>query len=135
MMYLGFDPGKDKCGVAVVDERGQVYHQAVVPAMAAIETIQGLCQQWPVECLVIGDRTTSKQWRVRLETALPQLSIAPVNEHNSTMESRSLYWQLYPARGLQKLIPEGMRLPPRPIDDVVAILLVQRYLQTLPRSG
>jgi len=25
-----------------------------------------------------------------------------------------------------RLIPKGMRLPPRPIDDIVAILLVER---------
>jgi RNase H-fold protein (predicted Holliday junction resolvase) len=128
MMYLGFDPGKDKCGVAVVDSQGQAHYQAVVSTAAVVEQIQTLCRQWPITQVVIGDRTTAKQWQTELQLALPQLPIAPVDEHNSTLAARDLYWEMYPARGFQKMIPQGMRLPPRPIDDLVAILLVRRYL-------
>ena len=53
-----------------------------------------------------------------------------VDEKNSTLEARSRYWQMYPATGLNKLIPEGLRLPPRPVDDIVAILLIERYYAT-----
>ncbi|MGA1285815.1 MAG: resolvase, partial [Prochlorothrix sp.] len=28
-----------------------------------------------------------------------------------------------------RLIPQGLRQPPRPIDDIVAILLIERYLK------
>jgi hypothetical protein len=35
---------------------------------------------------------------------------------------------MYPPRGLQRLIPQGLRIPARPIDDIVAILLIERYL-------
>jgi RNase H-fold protein (predicted Holliday junction resolvase) len=131
MMYLGFDPGKDKCGVAIVDDQGQVYDQAVMPTNLVLEKIPALCEQWQVTRLVIGDRTTTKQWQTQLQTVLPQMPIVPVDEHNSTLEARDLYWEMYPARGLQKFIPQGMRLPPRPIDDLVAILLVRRYLQSI----
>jgi RNase H-fold protein (predicted Holliday junction resolvase) len=131
MMYLGFDPGKDKCGVAIVDDQGQVYDQAVMPTHLVLEKIPALCGQWQVTRLVIGDRTTTKQWQTQLQTVLPQMPISPVDEHNSTLEARDLYWEMYPARGLQKFIPQGMRLPPRPIDDLVAILLVRRYLQSI----
>jgi RNase H-fold protein (predicted Holliday junction resolvase) len=129
MMYLGFDPGKDKCGVAIVDDQGQPHYHEVIPTAAVVEQMKILAAQWPVAQLVIGDRTTSKQWQAKLQTELPQLTIAPVNEHNSTLEARELYWEMYPAQGLQKIIPLGMRLPPRPIDDLVAILLVRRYLK------
>jgi hypothetical protein len=37
---------------------------------------------------------------------------------------------MFPPKGLQKLIPQGMRLPDRPIDDIVAILLIERHLQS-----
>jgi hypothetical protein len=77
----------------------------------------------------MGDRTTAKQWQSRLRLALPNIPIDLVDEHNSTLEARNLYWEMYPARGLQRLLPPGMRLPPRPIDDLVAILLVRRYLE------
>ncbi len=131
-MYLGFDPGKDKCGVAVADSQGQAHYQAVIPTAAVVDQIQTLCSQWLVTQVVMGDRTTSKQWQATLQTALPQLSITLVDEHNSTLAARDLYWEMYPARGFQKIIPQGLRLPPRPIDDLVAILLVRRYLKLTP---
>lgn len=46
---------------------------------------------------------------------------------NSTLEARDRYWTMYPNRGLQRLIPLGLRVPPRPVDDIVAILLIERY--------
>jgi RNase H-fold protein (predicted Holliday junction resolvase) len=133
MMYLGFDPGKDKCGVAIVDDQGKAQYHEVIPTVAVVEQLKMLAAQWSVTQVVIGDGTTSRQWQAQLQTELPQLSIAPVDEHHSTLEARDLYWEIYPVQGFQKIIPQGMRLPPRPIDDLVAILLVRRYLKLTPR--
>ncbi|MDE5111236.1 MAG: resolvase, partial [Trichodesmium sp. St7_bin2_1] len=46
----------------------------------------------------------------------------------SSLEARERYWQIYPPRGFVRLIPPGMRIPPKPIDDIVAIILIERYL-------
>ncbi|NJK49751.1 pre-16S rRNA-processing nuclease YqgF [Candidatus Gracilibacteria bacterium] len=129
-VILGFDPGRDKCGLAVMGrDRKLEYHQVVTTAVV-IDTVKSLCQQFSVEQLVIGNQTTSKQWRQKLEEHLPHsISIVTVDERNSSLEARDRYWQMYPPKGLQKIIPQGMRLPPRPIDDIVAILLIERYLQ------
>lgn len=131
-MILGFDPGRDKCGVAVTGEDGKpVYHQ-VVTSENAIATIISLSEQFSLQLLVLGDQTTAKQWREKLAASLPpSLSIVMVDERNSSLEARERYWQMYPPQGWQKLIPQGMRLPPRPIDDIVAILLIERYLQNI----
>jgi hypothetical protein len=51
-----------------------------------------------------------------------------VAEQFTSQLARQRYWQMYPPRGWQRLIPEGMRLPPRPIDDIVAIILLERWL-------
>jgi RNase H-fold protein (predicted Holliday junction resolvase) len=127
MVYLGFDPGKDKCGVAIVNVDGQPLYHEVVTADTVLQRIPQLCVEWAVTQVVIGDRTMTRQWQAKLsDLGLP---IAPIDEHNSSMEARDLYWQMYPPQGLQKLLPQGMRLPPRPIDDLVAIILVRRYLQ------
>jgi RNase H-fold protein (predicted Holliday junction resolvase) len=127
MVYLGFDPGKDKCGVAIVNVDGQPLYHEVVTADTVLQRIPQLCVEWVVTQVVIGDRTMTRQWQAKLsDLGLP---IAPIDEHNSSMEARDLYWEMYPPQGLQKLLPQGMRLPPRPIDDLVAIILVRRYLQ------
>jgi RNase H-fold protein (predicted Holliday junction resolvase) len=129
-MLLGFDPGRDKCGIAVTDEALTLQYHEVILSDDAIATINQLCQQYPITTLIMGNQTTSKQWKKQLDTELETpLPIILIDERNSTLEARDRYWQLFPPKGLQKLIPQGMRLPPRPIDDIVAILLIERYLK------
>jgi RNase H-fold protein (predicted Holliday junction resolvase) len=131
---LGFDPGKDKCGVAVMDgDRELLYHQVLLTA-AVISQINNLVQQYQVDRIVIGDQTTAKQWQQQLITAFPDLPITLVDERYSSLEARDRYWQMYPASFLTKLIPQGMRQPPRPIDDLVAIILIERYLKLVDRE-
>ncbi|WP_024545572.1 Holliday junction resolvase RuvX [Picosynechococcus sp. NKBG15041c] len=131
-VYLGFDPGRDKCGVAVMDDQGQLFTHAVIPAAAAIATVSQWCNTYNVSQVVMGNQTTAQQWQAQLTAALPpQLSVTLVNERNSTLEARDRYWQMYPPNLFQRLIPEGLRLPPRPIDDLVAILLIERHLEMI----
>ncbi len=126
---LGFDPGKDKCGIALMgSDRALLYHR-VLPTAQVISQIDDLFQQYNVTRLVMGDQTTSKQWQQRLTTALPDLPILLVDERYSSLEARDRYWQMYPANFLTRLIPQGMRQPPRPIDDLVAIILIERYFK------
>jgi RNase H-fold protein (predicted Holliday junction resolvase) len=82
--------------------------------------------------LVMGDQTTSKRWKKELQTNLgEQFNIVLVDERYTTLEARDRYWQMFPPKGISKLLPQGMRQPPRPIDDIVAILLIERYLTRL----
>lgn len=128
-MILGFDPGKDKCGLAIMGSDRKLHYHQVVPATKAIATIQALCQQFPISIIIMGDQTTAKRWQQQLLQELPSaLSIVMVDERYTSLEARDRYWQMYPPTGVSQLIPQGMRQPPRPIDDIVAILLVERYL-------
>lgn len=130
MNILGFDPGRDKCGVAIMAKKNPLplYHQVFL-AEDIETTLPPLCQKYGITLIVMGNQTTSKQWQQRLENlceSLPPLTL--VDEYNSSQEARDLYWQMYPPKGLQRLIPQGLRLPPRPIDDLVGIILIRRYL-------
>ncbi|MEG4940498.1 pre-16S rRNA-processing nuclease YqgF [Microcoleus sp. F4-D5] len=128
-MILGFDPGKDKCGIAVMSTDNNVFYHQVIPSESAISTIQSVCEQFSIELLVLGDQTTSKSWKQKLTQSLsPALKIVQVDERYSSLEARERYWQMYPPTGLDRLIPKGMRTPPRPVDDIVAIVLIERYL-------
>jgi RNase H-fold protein (predicted Holliday junction resolvase) len=129
-IILGFDPGKDKCGVAVMGSDLALLDRQVVLTAETIDCIRDLCQHYSVTQIVMGDQTTSKQWKKKLTTTLPTLPIALVDERYSSLEARDRYWQMYPPNFLTSLIPQGMRQPPRPIDDIVAIILIERYLQS-----
>ena len=127
-MILGFDPGRDKCGLAVMDQQQQLLFHQVVLSADALTTMQSLCQQFAVATIVMGDQTTSKSWKQKIEQLALDLPIFMVDERYSSLEARDRYWQMYPPKGLDRLIPKGFREPPRPIDDLVAILLIERYL-------
>ncbi len=129
---LGFDPGRDKCGVAVTDQKGNLYYHEVVESSQAISTLNNLIEKFSITLLVMGNQTTSKQWKKRLENELlVSVSIIMIDERNSTLEARDRYWEMYPPQGLMRLLPQGMRNPPRPIDDIVAILLIERYFNSI----
>lgn len=131
-VILGFDPGRQKCGLAVMGVDRRVYYHQVIQAEDAIATIQSLREQFPVSFLVMGDQTSSKTWKRKLEQELPEpLRVITVDERYSSLQARDRYWEMYPPKGLMRLVPPGMRTPPRSIDDIVAILLIERYLERL----
>ncbi len=128
---LGLDPGRAKCGLAVVGlDRALLYHQ-VVPVDQVTLTIQSLRENYPISSIVMGDQTGSKQWQQRLAELPNAPRVTLVDERYSSLEARDRYWQMYPPKGLGKLIPQSLRSISRPIDDIVAILLIERYLKRL----
>ena len=136
-MWIGFDPGRDKCGRAIVavdsSSRYVIVDLAVVRSPQAVAQLQADCQRYAVQAIALGNSTTSRQWHQDLSAALGAVlgDAAPplisVDERNTTLEARDRYWLLFPPRGLQRLIPGGLRMPPRPVDDVAALLLLERY--------
>lgn len=129
MFYLGFDPGREKCGMAVMENNRCLHYHEVILSDDVTQKLISLCQQFPIEQLIMGNQTTAKQWKIKLEKILPRpIPITMVDERNSSVEARDRYWEMYPPQGLTRLIPQGLRVPPRPIDDIVAILLIERYL-------
>jgi RNase H-fold protein (predicted Holliday junction resolvase) len=128
---LGFDPGRDKCGLAVMGVDRTLHYHEVIASAQVLTDFGKLQQQYPIALIVMGDQTGAKTWRQTLET-LPDLpNIILVDERYSSLEARDRYWQMYPPKGLNRLLPQGMRTVPRPIDDIVAILLIERYLNRL----
>ncbi len=131
-VILGFDPGRQKCGIAVMGVDRILQYNQVVDAGQAVTTVQQLCVRYPVTLIVIGDQTSSREWQQRLTQELTDsLRVVTVDERNSTLEARDRYWQMYPPAGLGRLLPQAFRTIPRPIDDIVAILLIERYLARL----
>lgn len=129
-MILGFDPGRDKCGMAITDQKGNPHYHKVVDSEQAIVILNSLLQEYSISLVVMGNQTTSKQWKQKLEAKLlTSIPIIMVDERNSSVEARDRYWEMYPPKGLTCLIPQGLRVPPRPIDDIVAVLLIERYLK------
>ncbi|MFS8886612.1 resolvase [Synechococcus sp. H70.2] len=128
-VLVGFDPGRDKCGLAVVQTQPawQVLHREVVPAGEALPRLGALWQQFGAERLILGNQTTARQWKAQLESLLLPQQIVVVDERHSSEEARRRYWEVYQPRGWQRLLPKGLRVPDKAYDDLVALILVERY--------
>ncbi|MEB3265597.1 MAG: resolvase [Cyanobacteriota bacterium] len=130
---VGLDPGRSKCGLVLTDTTCSAIVAAAVlpPRQAAERLLHWQQRRGPLAAVVLGNGTGSGPWLQELKGTLP---LHLVEEQGTTLAARQRYWQLHPARGWQRLLPEGLRLPPRDWDDVVAQLLVERWLgRPLPR--
>lgn len=130
-VVLGFDPGRDKCGLAVMGIDRTLCYRAVINADDVLEQLQTLRQQFPISMIVMGDQTTAQRWQQQLKQLPDPPRVVLVDERYSSLEARDRYWQLHPPKGWLRLLPQGMRTPPCPIDDIVAMLLIERYLNRL----
>lgn len=122
------DPGRDKCGFAVLDSEGKILYQKVVDTASLEKAVENAKSQFGFDLLLLGNGTTSKNAKERLCKAFPELSIMVVDEYRTTEMAKKEYWKANPPRGLKKLIPLGMQVPPVPVDDFVAVILARRYI-------
>ncbi|NEQ44585.1 MAG: pre-16S rRNA-processing nuclease YqgF [Leptolyngbya sp. SIOISBB] len=109
----------------------KLFHRSVVTADAVLTTIQQLQQKYPISLIVMGDQTSASEWKETLTQLQEPLRVILIDERYSSLEARDRYWQLHPPQGWQRLLPQGMRQPSVPIDDIVAMLLIERYLNRL----
>ena len=122
----GLDPGRSKCGLVLSDpQRRRIRVARVLPPEAAWQELQRWRRQDGLVAVVLGDGTGSQAWQARLTPLLPACL---VEERGTTLAARERFWQLETPRGWRRLLPAGLRQPPRDWDDVVAQLLLERYL-------
>ena len=138
--YLGIDPGRDKTGVALVEETGRILAVQVMRTrnfsdallkflyeQLRVSNTWGLRQK--LRAVVLGNGTGSEEHKRQIEKALPGFPLYIVDEKYTTEEAKALYWELYPPKGWRMLIPLGLQTPPEPLDGYAAVVQVRRFLE------
>jgi len=124
---VAIDPGQDKCGVAVVNDES-VLHMSVIPRRHAAAAVVTLCARFSPQVIIIGNGTGSGFLADELE-ARTEMPVELVDEAYSTRKARLRYFRENPPRGLRRLIPLGLLVPPQPYDDYVALILAEEWLK------
>lgn len=130
MRYMALDPGSHKVGLAIADvENGKVEPLLleVLPAEELQKSLKSLLSQYKPARALIGGGTGCKRLLPLLNDWFPELEWECVDERNTTLQARQLYFQYHPPRGLRRWIPRSLQLPPEPYDDYVALLLIMRH--------
>ena len=125
-VVIGIDPGRSKAGYALLEDSGVV----VVAGIESIERLRArlveLLEQRPVHAIALGGGTNARPLKAALDGLGPPIYL--VDEHETSRQARSLYFADHPPRGWRRLVPLGLQLPSRPIDDYAAILIARRFL-------
>ncbi|MCR5346714.1 MAG: hypothetical protein K6E38_02975 [Fretibacterium sp.] len=140
------DPGRDKIGFAAVMGDKSLLFSGILPAQESdvLEralrregNIRDIFSPWLRECvdfgteelelslIVVGNGTCSGPLidRVR-QYALCE--VLCVDERGTTLEARKRYWCLHHPSWWQRVLPRGMRVPPRVLDDLAAWVIAER---------
>ena len=128
MVVAAIDPGREKCGVAIVAEDGEVLEQSVVATVWLADEMAERVRRFSPERILLGNGTTSRAAEATIRENLPDIPIEIVDEYRTTDDARRAYWKANPPTGWRRFFPTSMQVPPEPVDDFVAVLLAQRYL-------
>jgi RNase H-fold protein (predicted Holliday junction resolvase) len=124
---IAIDPGRAKCGIAVVDEAFEVIYRAVVRTTQLTTILPELCSTHSPTTVVLGNGTGSAvihQSVAALSLACP---VVIVEECHTSEAARARYIAEVPARGWRRLLPHTLRTPEAPYDDFVAVILAERW--------
>ncbi len=128
-IIIAIDPGTKKCGYAVVDSNLSVLQREVISTEKIAKTIKDSLNIYKINKIILGNGTNYKQIEKKLREHFPQLKIILIEEDFSTLEARKKYFKAHPPRGISKLIPLSLRVPPCHYDDFVAVLLAEKYFK------
>lgn len=129
MRLIAIDPGKDKCGLAILEGEKVILKKLFSPSWLYAD-LGKLVKDYEVKKIILGDRTFSRETEKRIKEILgEEFSVIKVDEHLSTQEAREKYFAENPPRGWKRFLPLTMQTPPEPYDHYVAVILAQRYLK------
>ena len=136
LTLLAIDPGRAKCGLAVVSgtrdgspsEPVRCLERAVVETERLTLAVGELLRRRPeITQLLLGDGTHSATLRRALAETFPLLPLRIVNEHNTSQRAKARFLAENRAPGWRRLLPRGLRSPEVPYDDYAALMLAEDY--------
>lgn len=134
-ILLSIDPGRDKCGYARVNGNGDPLSLEILTGSQILQRIDSTLEEG-IPDIVIGNGTYSRDLvrnitemvRTRAESR-EILRLWLIDERNSTLEARELFFLYNPPRGLRRLLPRGLLAPDQPVDHYAALVLARRFLE------
>jgi hypothetical protein len=133
--FLAVDPGRKKCGLAVMTSDGATLGKQVVPTDAVAGAAAELAGRFGgIELIVIGGGTGSAEVadKLRASGALPS-SVVTSPEQHTTLDARLIYERENPRAFPLRLIPRWLFAPPADLDAYAAVAIGLRYLKENPK--
>ena len=127
-MLMGIDPGRNKCGIAILTKEGEEVFKDIFRTSNLSKKIEELLNEYQIEKCILGNGTYSDKVFNILDLLIDKKKIKFIEEENTTYLAEQKYRKENPPLGLQFLNKIIICKPNKPLDDYVAVLLVKKYL-------
>ncbi|MGM0411413.1 MAG: Holliday junction resolvase RuvX [Bacillota bacterium] len=128
-IYLGIDPGKDKCGIALVKDGEKILLLDIVNTKRVDTYLKELYHKYDIDIVILGSGTYSNKIK-KIVKKIFLTKIEIVDEKNTTIEAQKKYREDHPPKGYKKLLSKfASWKPAENIDDYAALIIVKRYLE------
>ena len=136
LKFLSIDPGKSKCGLVLADISEKKVYKAIILKSELIEDyVKNLNTIEEISKIIIGNGTTSRELKEKLN--IFKKKIITFEEKNSTYRAKARYFELFPIKGLQFLVPREVFILNKNLDAISALIILEDYCKmkfTLSRN-
>lgn len=135
MIVLGIDPGRKKCGWAVVSkDRGELA-KGITSLKKLKETINEIGGRYTIHKVVIGDKTGGGLVEGKIRESQLSVEIVRMEEHLTSIEAKVRFFKDNPPKGIWRLVPLAFQSPSRSVDDYVALILGERFIAEIRENS
>ena len=125
-MFISIDPGKYKCGLVLAEiSEKKVYEVIVLKSEYLADYVRNLNTVENITKIIIGDGTTSKEIREKLDFFKKEIVI--FEEKNTTFRAKARYFELFPISRLKSLIPMEFFILNKNLDAISALIILEDY--------
>ena len=126
LKLISIDPGKYKSGLVLAEIGEKKVYKAIILKSELLEDyVRNLDTVEDIAKIIIGNGTTSKQIRERLDFFKKE--IITFEERNTTYRAKSRYFELFPISGLKLLIPREFFILNKNLDAISALIILEDY--------
>ncbi len=129
-VIISIDPGKDKCGLVVVEMNQKIVLDGrLVRKNKLIDLLNLINKEYSIKLILLGNGTTSNFLYSELSSQLCE-PIKLVDEKKTTLRSKERYLELWPPFFLFSWFPKGLIFPPKNLDSIAALIILEDYFDT-----
>ena len=123
---ITIDPGKSKCGLVLAEISEKKVYKAIILKSELLENyVRHLIAAEDISQIIIGNGTTSKEIKEKL--IFFKKEIITFEEKNTTFRAKARYFELFPIKGLNFLIPREIFLINKNLDAISALIILEDY--------
>ena len=125
-LVISIDPGKSKCGLILADISEKKVYEAIILTSELLEKyVKNLKNIEKISKIIIGNGTTSGNIREKLNFF--KREIITFEEKNTTYRAKARYFELFPIRGLEFLIPREVYILNKNLDAISALIILEDF--------